>query len=230
MTVAAMIAIVLLGNASPAAADPVPDSTPLRVMVVGDSITQGRGADDPWRCHLYRAIRELRPVDMVGVRSDLYGAPDGSSRYAADCDPDHAAYWGRQLAASADTVRADVTAAHPDVIVVLAGTNDINLGHSVDQVAADFRRFVAEARVADPDIRIVAGTVLPTNGVVDQVRITAYNRWLWQRADELDVQLATTAAAIDPTTDLYDGVHPNGQGAARIAGAFLAGVTERVAE
>ena len=215
--------LLLAALAAVPVATPAP-AQPLRVMVVGDSITHGRSADDPWRCRLYRTLAEQRPVDMVGTRSDLYGAPDGSSRYLADCDPDHAAYWGRLLAAAADTIRADVTTARPDVVLVLAGVNDINLGHSTERVAADFRRFVTEARAGRPDVAIVAGTVLPTVGVVDQTRIDAYNRWLWQHAAELDVTLATTAAAIDPAADLYDGVHPNERGAQRIAGAFLAAV------
>lgn len=195
-----------------------PAVEPVRVMVVGDSITHGKTGDDPWRCHLYRAVNEVRPVDMVGVRSDLYG---GGGYADPTCDGDHSAYWGKLLELARQTVRADVTAAKPDVIVVLAGVNDVNWSHSTERIAGDLEAFLAGARAANPQIKVIVGTVLPTDGVVDQAGITAYNRWLWANADRLGVSLATTAAAINPTTDLYDGVHPNNQGATRIAAAFL---------
>lgn len=195
-----------------------PAVEPVRVMVVGDSITHGQTGDDPWRCHLYRAVKEVRAVDMVGVRSDLYG---GGGYADPSCDPDHSAYWGKLLELATQTVRADVTATEPDVIVLLAGVNDVNWSHSTERIAADLEQFLAGARAANPWVKIVVGTVLPTNGVVDQAGITAYNQWLWANADRLDISLATTAAAVNPATDLYDGVHPNSQGAARIAAAFL---------
>lgn len=185
-------------------------------MVVGDSITQGLGGTDPWRCRMWRAA--AHPYNLVGPFNDLSG-PGG---YPAPCDPDHNSFWGRFLSEAAGVIGRDVRTYRPEVVVVLLGVNDVNHAHPLSQIISDWQRFFAAVRSARPDTRIVVGTILPTNGVVSQGGIDAVNAWLVANAPAQRVVLARTADVIDPVADLYDGVHPGPTGAAKLAAAFSA--------
>lgn len=254
MSVVAAILSVVLGNPHPVATrDPeppkpsvlqstapapasftynAPSTQPgvLKVMVVGDSISQGKTGDDPWRCQLWRKLRTVMRVDMVGIRDDLAGGGDYAN---ADCDTDHDAQWGSLdplggfLSTAKVTIAADVTTAKPDVMLVLLGINDINWAHPEATIETDFTELVTNARSSNPSLRIVAGTVMPTNGVVPQAPLDEYNTWLLANAASLGVTLVRTDLAIDPAVDLYDGVHPTTEGSGKIAKLFLPAILRR---
>jgi hypothetical protein len=93
-----------------------PDSVPgppdgeLRIMLVGDSATQGSSGDHTWRYHLWSHLSE-QDVEFafVGPRDDLHSLADeegsGDHSYAVpDFDTDHAARWG----ATAQDLSADI--------------------------------------------------------------------------------------------------------------------------
>ena len=46
---------------------------PLRVLLVGDSVTQGSAGDSTWRYRLWKHLEATTagPVDLVGPRNDL---------------------------------------------------------------------------------------------------------------------------------------------------------------
>lgn len=156
------------------------------------------------------------PYDLVGPFTDL-GTAGG---YPAPCDTDHNAIWGRLLSDAAGVIGIDVRTYRPDVLVVLLGVNDVDHGHTLAQIASDWRRFISNVRGARSDTRIVIGTVLPTNGVVSQSGIDLVNGWLVTNAPLLRFVLARTADVIDPVADLVDGVHPGPTGHAKLALAF----------
>jgi lysophospholipase L1-like esterase len=51
---------------------------------------------------------------------------------------------------------------HPRLVVLYAGDNDLPLGHTADQVLAEYRAFVARVRSAQPDVRIVFVSIKPS--------------------------------------------------------------------
>ena len=230
---AVAVAAVLLLTASiaPSVAQAIPVPGVVRVMVVGDSISQGKTGDDPWRCQLWRKASTVMRLDMVGIRQDLHGGGDYGSELG--CDPDHDAIWGSLnplaglVSTAKVTIAADVTAARPDVVLVLLGVNDVNLGHLEATIEADFTELVTSARTVDPGLVIVVGTVLPTDGVVNQAGIDAYNAWLTVIHASLQVKLVDTAAVFDPASMTYDGVHPTTGGSDVIARAFLSALLRR---
>ena len=137
MVLVALVALVVLGAVlyTPARAAAV-----TRIMVVGDSITQGSAGDVTWR---YRLSKHLQAtpgvVDLVGDRTWLYDnitGQQGSTAYAnSNFDQDHHAIWGRMLVDEVQTIGAAVTAANPDVMLVLLGTNDLTFGWSPQATA-----------------------------------------------------------------------------------------------
>lgn len=214
---------------------------PIKVMVVGDSISQGKAGDWTWR---YRFVARMtaggQSVAMVGPRTWLYNRQTGQQgdQHYVDrgFDRDHDALWGQPLFVAERTIRPDVAKARPDVLLVLLGINDLLMfDRTPAAIESSLRAFVADARVANPHIGLVLGTLLPTQRArVDPsfaACVTDYNRRLRAVAAELDrtgsaIRVAETGAKIVPMTDLYDGLHPNARGEVKIATAFVTGMAD----
>ena len=228
---ALLLLLLLAGLGAPASASAV-----TKVMVVGDSISQGSAGDFTWRYRLWKNLQSTAPgaVDLVGDRTALFDNVtnvQGSTAYADPAfDTAHHALWGRALKDEKATIGAATTSAAPDVILVLLGTNDLTYLSSPTQAAADMRSFIAAARAARPGVDFVLGHV-PTRydlfGATYQLvnESKAFNTEL----DSIASTSATTQSRIltaavdsgwDPKIHTWDGTHPNTVGEARIAAAF----------
>jgi lysophospholipase L1-like esterase len=211
-------------------------ATPTRVLIVGDSVTQGYRGDYTWRYFLWRAL-EARgdAVDFVGRRTGTFNlGPDGTYDFdyqGADAyadpafDRDHGATFGGWLREEGnwmyDPVGPQVSAHAADVVVSMWGINDLSL---VDVGPADliasYRLWVAEARAANPDVDLVVGR-LPYDWLYDGEVVT-FNAMLGEMAAELTTEQSRIAVAtmLEPYTqaaDSSDHLHPNTSGQRKIA-------------
>ncbi len=210
--------------------------SPLRVLIVGDSVTQGSAGDFTWRYRLWQHLTgEDVSVDLVGPRDDLWdnvAQVAGSRDYVRrGFDRDHAARWGATVAFfHATDYRFEdlVTTYRPDVVLMMLGVNDLTyLGHEAAEVSEGLRTLVTQARSADPAISIVLGHLSQTwyDGVPE------LNALLDDLADELDESRArVTTAAVDEGYVLrehtWDTAHPNAQGEVLIAAAMADAMAE----
>ncbi|MGW5306276.1 fibronectin type III domain-containing protein [Streptomyces griseoluteus] len=163
------------------------NGAPLRIMVVGDSMTQGYEGDWTWRYRLWKWFRDQRiDVDFVGpysgtkaqarpqpparpaLQGETPGAaldnPDTSGGYAAGVDPafdsDHFGVWGRQAMQDKKLIRGMVAQYNPDMILVGLGFNDLGWFVSGAQETLDsMKTFVDEARAARPDLKFAVADI-----------------------------------------------------------------------
>jgi lysophospholipase L1-like esterase len=126
----------------------------VRIMPLGDSITKGYGDgySSAWsvgyRADLYRRVTAAgMKVDFVG--SQRNGSPD----------PDHEGHSGWQIAQLSRNASRWVKAYKPDVVLLMAGTNDIN--HETDLAHAPARLGLLIDRIlaARPGVRVMVATV-----------------------------------------------------------------------
>jgi lysophospholipase L1-like esterase len=166
--------------------DPTPPSGGhIKVMVVGDSMTQGHEGDWTWRYRLWQWFRDQRvDVDFVGpytgtqpsdspaapapppVPGDpppLPSLPRTSGGYAAGAssfDSDHFAVWGRQAAQDKDLISDQVQQFQPDYLLVGLGFNDMGWVISgPDETLASMKTLVDRARAAKPNIKFALANV-----------------------------------------------------------------------
>ncbi|MEU6486590.1 fibronectin type III domain-containing protein [Streptomyces sp. NPDC046887] len=161
--------------------------TPRKVMVVGDSMTQGAEGDWTWRYRLWQWFRSQHiDVDFVGPyrgtktpnapvapsRPPLPGEAPGSSlddppvlgAYARgvspDFDSDHFAVWGRQVAQDKKLIGRMVAQYQPDLILVGLGFNDMGWFVSGAQGTLDsMKELIDHARDARPGVRFAVANV-----------------------------------------------------------------------
>jgi len=233
-----LVGLVLIGLAGPVPGPPPAagaTADPVRILVVGDSMTQGSSGDWTWR---YRLSKHLTgagvQVDFVGPRTDLFdniAGELGDHSYAdTGFDQDHAAKWGLSLALLAAepptgigwTIEELVSTYHPDVVLELLGVNDLTfLGGQPAGVADDLRDLVEDARSADPQVDVVLchvpqpwqPKVPPFNALVDD---------LARDLDSSDSRVVVAAAdeGYVRAEDTWDDAHPNSHGELKIAAAF----------
>ncbi|MER5951477.1 SGNH/GDSL hydrolase family protein [Streptomyces sp. NPDC001904] len=208
----------------------------LRFMFVGDSQTIGSAGEHTWRhrfwCHL-RSACEDGTVAVVGPRETLYDKTADAPTSLAYADPGfprrHLAGWGEGWLHMAPVVADAVRTCGPDVLLVNLGLIDLGFYTDAGQTAANMRRFVAEARTANPAVRIVVLPVIPNIRAESDAPFAAevahFNTLLAKAVADLSeprspLLLATVPDAYDIHHDTYDGTHPNASGEHKLAAAF----------
>ncbi len=235
LVVLVALAAALMGAPAPAranlGAEPA-EPAPTRILLLGDSVTQGSSGDWTWRYRLWQHLtRSEVDFDFVGPRDDLRNlrtdAAGGTSYADPAFDRDHAARWG-MWAGFLDVPVADLMADHqPDVLVVMLGVNDLLWSDDpASVVVARMRAIVEQARASNPGVAVVLAETTQS-WFAD---VPDFNAGLGVLAGELTtpsspVVLAEVAAGYSSPDDTWDGSHPNARGEVRIA----AGIADALA-
>jgi lysophospholipase L1-like esterase len=118
----------------------------------------------------------------------------------------------------------DVLARSPDVVVIIAGVNDVYQGRSVEHVTRQLEAMYDRARAAE--LPVVAGTIVPYNTATPQQNASmhAINAWIAATAAARPgLWVADTRAAVaapaepDRLAASPDGLHPDVDGYRRMA-------------
>ncbi|MEU7004642.1 GDSL-type esterase/lipase family protein [Nonomuraea sp. NPDC046570] len=212
-----------------------------KIMVVGDSITNGHEGDYTWRYRLAKhfAANSLK-VDFVGPYRGTFNmyAKDTSATYRdGNFDSEHFSLWGWHYADAKTKIRATVQAHMPDYLVVALGFNDIAWHGGADGTITSMKTFIAEARAANPKLKIFISNV---------VNRSELDGWSWLNPAISDYKaklpgvIASLTTAQSPiyvvdinsvfnhASDAYDGLHPNGVGEYKIAKAFADAFSTRL--
>jgi lysophospholipase L1-like esterase len=195
---------------------------PVRLMPLGDSITEGASLEASYRYWLFRELAAAGyNVDFVG---GLRGARSGEA--PEGFDGDHEGHWGWRADEVLRELPAWARAARPDVALVHLGHNDLFQGESVETTLEELRGIVGVLREVNPGIWVLLAAIVPStypslSGVGD------LNRGVAEIAAELDrpgarVVAVDLATGFDPVADTLDGAHPNVEGARKMASAWFA--------
>ncbi|MGN0065399.1 MAG: GDSL-type esterase/lipase family protein, partial [Nocardioides sp.] len=234
MTVlASLLCLVLLPLTACARDDEERGAT--RILVLGDSLSQGRAGDWTWRYRLAQHLSDVgADVDFVGPRRGVPETTDAGATWPEtdlyvdpEFDSEHASRWGQSatwLETPPDELVEDF---HPDVVVLALGTNDLAYAHETPEQTVDLLGAVIENfRAADAAVDVVAMGV----PVAEQPGSTVTNDLLAGRVDAWDsdtsrVVLAPADRYYGPSTT-WDGVHPNAAGDWALARAVADGLAE----
>jgi lysophospholipase L1-like esterase len=184
------------------------------------------------------ALGDSTTAGTPGFRSPIEAPPRGSGNVESQY-----AYWLMQAhpdwqvlnrgvdGERSDQIRArfdrDVLGAHPAVVIILAGVNDIYQGRSAATVQRELQAMYDAARAAH--IAVVAATIIPYNSATaDQnARMHAVNDWIRSyAARHPEIIVCDTRAAVaapgqpDRLSASPDGLHPTADGYQSMAHAL----------
>lgn len=203
--IAAALALLTLMTATP--------QDRILVAALGDSTTAGTplfkspieappdgdgDATAPWPAHLMRMRPgwDVRNLGVNGERTDQIRAR-----------------WSR-----------DVAPLDADIVVIIAGVNDVYQGRPIDHVTTELRAMYDLA--AGAGLPVVAGSIVPYNTATPEqnAKMRAINDWIRaEAARDANITFADTraAAARDDNPDLLrsspDELHPDSEGYRRMA-------------
>ena len=191
-------------------------STPLRIMPLGDSITRGSMSSNT---NGYRGPLQEK---LAGVDFDFIGTlVDGTMR-----DRSHQGHSGKVISEIKEFSSASL-GARPNVILLHAGTNDLDLQRDVPNAPKRLAGLIDHLADKCPDATILVAQIIGANKPELQARIDAFNTevasHVRSRASD-----GKHIALVDMTHitggDLADIKHPNDAGYAKMAAAWYEGI------
>lgn len=202
----------ITGKSQPIESD-VSQQHPLKIMPLGDSITEGYNVPGGYRIDLWQALRE-RGDRLEFVGSQENGPPELGDRH-------HEGYPGWRIDELHQQVEDWLRAAQPDIILLLIGTNDIVQGYAVERAPARLDALIDELFRHRPQAQVFVGSIPPIDEPQLNARVEAYNQAIAQQIQVRQRQgdrltFVDLYSGLTPE-DLADGIHPNRQGHRKIA-------------
>ncbi|WP_264778263.1 apiosidase-like domain-containing protein [Deinococcus aetherius] len=188
----------------------------LKVMPLGDSITDGYNVPGGYRTELYRRLSGQVPgLNFVG---SLQNGPGTLA------DRDHEGHSGWRIDELAAQVDQWLDRSQPDVVLLMIGTNDIIQNRDVPGAPARLGRLLDQMFARRPDLRILVSSLPPLQNPGENRRVEQYNAAIpglvKSRADGGRKITFVNAGAALTLADLADGVHPTASGYNKLAGLW----------
>ena len=188
----------------------------VRVMPLGDSITEGTQVPGGYRIGLWQRL------SGAGYRVDFVGTQFNGP--ASLGDHDHQGHPGWRI----DQIDANITGwlgtARPRTVLLHIGTNDILQNYNVSSAPNRLSTLVDHITAAAPTADVFVATIIPLASAGQQAAARTFNAALpgivqskvnsGKRVHLVDMHAALT------TADLIDGVHPTAGGYDKMAAVW----------
>ncbi|MCC6612528.1 MAG: hypothetical protein IT320_03560 [Anaerolineae bacterium] len=156
----------------------VSGQTPIKIMPLGDLITQGTTEQNSYRRTLWYLLDyDGYAVDFVGSQNGNYNLappPETLPPPNPDFDLDHEGHF----TAKANDILAGIptwaSAAQPDIVLLHIGSLDLAAGETVDSTINEISQIIDALRVARPDVKILLAQIIPKQGI-DDATLDAFN-------------------------------------------------------
>jgi lysophospholipase L1-like esterase len=207
------VMIAAIGVAVPAGIAAAESNGGVRVMPLGDSITEGTQVPGGYRIGLWQRLA------AAGYRNDLVGSQFNGP--AALADHDHEGHPGWRI----DQIDANITGwlsrYTPRTVLLHIGTNDILQNYNVSGAPARLSTLVDHITAAAPTADVFVATIIPLANTGQESAARTFNATIpamvqskGNRVHLVDMHSALT------TGDLIDGIHPTATGYDKMAATW----------
>lgn len=233
---ALVITAVTSGNgfASILSKNPLP-----RVMCVGDSITEGKFANSGGYRKVLQTLLRDNGYNILYVGKEDNGAPENRTGFSNGMEnPNHEGYGsfrideilngGTREGHTAPPFSKTLEAFHPDVILMMLGTNDVLGNYELATIADRLDQLVETVFAANPKTTLILAKPTPLTGD-RETKLNAYCAQITdlvakKQAQGRNIVIADMHSALD-LADLPDKVHPNLLGFQKMAAVWYEALT-----
>ncbi|MCW1100155.1 SGNH/GDSL hydrolase family protein [Streptomyces sp. RS2] len=205
---------VALGSSPASAAVPGESNGGVRVMPLGDSITDGYTPyPGGYRVRLWQLLSAANyTIDFVGSQSN------GPAELG---DHDHEGHPGWRIDQLDANINTWLSQSDPRTIMLLIGTNDLNQNYDIANAPRRLSGLIDRIRTAKPQSELFIATVPPQSNATLESRVRAYNAAIPSIVSQKGsrVHLVKMYEALT-TSDLADGIHPTKAGYEKMAAVW----------
>ncbi|MBF8963547.1 cellulose-binding protein [Pontibacter sp. FD36] len=235
-----------------------PQAQPIKIMPLGNSITQGNMELYSYRYALWKKlIDEGVNFEFVGSQTENYiGTPSFADYEGQSFSNRNEGHWGWRAdeilnGGDGKNIEDWAEAHRPDIVLLHLGTNDLNQKQSIESTLEDLKQIAEVLREQNPAIVILMAQLLPAN------EKDVYLKELGEEIPHFNAQLPTLVAALnndsrypdsqvvlvdqntgfnpDPNPnsiagmgDSYDGLHPNKLGEEKMAQVWFEAIMNEI--
>ncbi|BCJ47864.1 lipase [Actinoplanes ianthinogenes] len=198
-----------------AAAQAAESNGGVRVMPLGDSITDGYNVPGGYRIGLWQRLAGN------GTLTDFVGS--GSNGPAGLGDHDHEGHSGWRIDQLDANIVGWIRQADPRTVLLHIGTNDIGQNHDVANAPARLSALIDKIRANAPQVQLFVAQITPTANAANEQKTQTFNAAL----PGIVAQKGPLTHLVDmhsalTTADLADGLHPNAGGYDKMAARWFA--------
>ncbi|MBP2328224.1 lysophospholipase L1-like esterase [Kibdelosporangium banguiense] len=208
---------LVVGMTIPSATAVAESNGGVRVMPLGDSITEGTQVPGGYRIGLWQRIVANRyQVDLVGSQ---FNGPAGLG------DHDHEGHPGWRIDQIDANIAGWLRTTNPRTVLLHIGTNDILQNFNVSGAPARLSTLVDRITAAASSAEVFVATIIPLANSGQEANARAFNATIPGMVQSKvnagkHVHLVDMHAALT-TADLIDGVHPTATGYDKMAAAWF---------
>ncbi|KAJ9353600.1 CAZyme family CE3 [Paecilomyces variotii] len=192
--------------------------TPLRILPLGDSITFGYRSSDGngYRWRLEQDLSRGNRVNMIGSVSS-----------GTMCDNQNEGHNGAVISEIATYANYSLPM-RPNVVLVHAGTNDMNQPDDPDSAPARLGSLIDQIVAACPDAAVLVAKIIPAANPTTMARINTYNKAVpgvvAKRARAGKTVMVVDFSHALTTKELVDGLHPTDEGYRKMGNVWYRGI------
>lgn len=209
---------------------------PLRILPLGDSITQADNRHYSYRYYLWILLTDAGfNFDFVGsMNHNFSGNPTWPTHAGRSFDSDHEGHWGW----SADQIlygfpqKRDERLSEwlkgytPDIVLLHLGTNDVLQFESAFSTTTELRQIIETLRDDNPMVIVLLAKLIPVLKAGMDPHIDDLNA----RFDALAAEISTPASPViivdqydglNGETDMCDPLHPSSSGELKMAARWF---------
>ncbi|MBT1700332.1 hypothetical protein KK083_25825 [Fulvivirgaceae bacterium PWU4] len=202
---------------------------PLRIMPLGNSITQSEYTHLSYRYYLWQKLKAANVnFDFVGSMNTNYL---GSPVYPdPSFDRDHEGHWLYRADSLLLGLPQWLTGYVPDVVLMHAGTNDVLQNQTTASTVQELKSIIDVIRARNPNVTILLAKLIGTTRSANTGIIALNNQM-----DGIAAEKSTGASRVivvdqytgfNPVTDTQEGIHPNAIGEEKMAQKWFEAITQ----
>ncbi len=199
---------------------------PIKIMLLGDSITQGDSNHRSYRYFLWQKLLDVQAnVDLIGsMRENYNGSPEWPDYRGVEFDRDHEGHWGWRIDELLEKIDGWLKKNQPDVVLLHIGSNDVFHKNSLDSTIDELIELIGRLRAANDQVALFIAKVLPADRLNSE--LTELNKNIVETVNRLNnerspIFIVDQNTGFNVTEDTYDGVHPNASGEMKMADIWM---------
>jgi hypothetical protein len=218
---------------------------PLRILCLGDSITQASEDRCGYRYLLWKKLVDHKiEIDFIGSMNKRYYETPGSdcpSYHGKTFDPDHEGHWAwraDEILGGTNVLPPESGQGNlsewlkgytPDIVLMHLGHNDAGRREAASLMAGELKQIITLLQKDNPKVAILLAKVTPVAKPDWKKQLDILNAEIEgiakdMRTSSSDVIVIDFSKVFNPFKDTIDGIHPTDVGVEKMANKWFHGI------